>query len=523
LFLVYKIEKRMSVMKKVTALFLVFVMIFVMLPVVTMANDDITVIVRGERVNFTGGQGPVVVDGRVLVPIRGVFEALDFDVVWDDVFERVFLRRLIYDRVNDDIIITIGSYTFSANGVGGRVLDVPAQIINGRTVVPIRNVLESVGYDLEWNSTTRTVTISSPIDRIISFTPFHYGIENVTNEKLVELIESGIIPANVTHLNLAAQQITDITPLYRLTSLVHLDLWGNNVIDATPLAGLTNLRVLDLTSNHFSDVSPLGNLTNLRELYLWGNPASFPDISYLESLINLRHFGLAVGSQFNGDISVLRNFTNLTNLYISGNSINDFSPIEDLVSLQALSIGGGSIVDISFLNNLPNLISLGITGGNIQDITPLSSLSRIRSISLSQMRNGDVVVGYLQNLPQLRAISISHMQNGDAVVRNLRNFVNLRELSLFNNQITDVTPLSRLTNLTELSITSNEITNVSPLGSLTNLERLFLSNNQITDVSPLLNLINLQTLFLNGNPIEQDQIDALYRTFPDRNWVQIAY
>ena len=40
-------------------------------------------------------------------------------------------------------------------------LDVPAQIIGGRTMLPIAAVVRSVGYEVDWDAETRTVVITS--------------------------------------------------------------------------------------------------------------------------------------------------------------------------------------------------------------------------------------------------------------------------------------------------------------------------------------------------------------------------
>ena len=45
------------------------------------AADGISVTINGEQVVFENQQ-PVIVDGRTLVPVRGVFEALGFEVDW---------------------------------------------------------------------------------------------------------------------------------------------------------------------------------------------------------------------------------------------------------------------------------------------------------------------------------------------------------------------------------------------------------------------------------------------------------
>ncbi|TAF00131.1 MAG: hypothetical protein EAZ79_03595 [Oscillatoriales cyanobacterium] len=56
------------------------------------------------------------------------------------------------------------------------------------------------------------------------------------------------------------------------------------------------------------------------------------------------------------------------------------------------------------------------------------------------------------------------------------------ELILYNNQISDLTPLQSLTNLTSLYLYNNQISDITPLQSLTNLTYLYLYNNQISDI-----------------------------------------
>jgi len=130
-------------------------LVFASMPHMVSANDNITVTIDGQVVAFTDQQ-PVIVDGRTLVPVGGVFGAIDFVPTWDGATQTATLIR-------DDftVVITIGNATFTTNDVQ-HTLDVPAQIIGGRTMLPIRAVLESVGYNLDWNSATRTVVIISP-------------------------------------------------------------------------------------------------------------------------------------------------------------------------------------------------------------------------------------------------------------------------------------------------------------------------------------------------------------------------
>ena len=128
--------------------FLIFIFIFS----VNVFADEIGVAIDGAKINFSDAH-PVVSGGRTLVPVRGVFEELGFSVEWNDEEKSATLSR-----ASTEVVITLDSDVFTVNGES-RALEVPAQIIGGRTMLPIRAVLESVGYDIDWNAETRTINI----------------------------------------------------------------------------------------------------------------------------------------------------------------------------------------------------------------------------------------------------------------------------------------------------------------------------------------------------------------------------
>jgi len=144
-------------LKKVFAIVLVMVMVFSALPVVAASSDNITVTIDGVPVVFEG-QGPIIHDSRTLVPVSGVFEALGFTPSW---------VPGVATLTSDDyvIVLTIGSSTFTTNGEAFE-LDVPAQIIGERTLLPLRAVLESIGFApdaLGFNPATGVVTIETAV------------------------------------------------------------------------------------------------------------------------------------------------------------------------------------------------------------------------------------------------------------------------------------------------------------------------------------------------------------------------
>jgi len=129
------------------------------------AASGISVTYNGSYVSFT--QEPVIKDGRTLVPLRAIFEAMGLTVVWDASTQSV-------SAYNSDITIDLqigNKYaTVSSDYYGGIdvLLDVEPQIINGRTLVPVRFIGESSGADVSWLASSRTVVIKNTGDRYFS-------------------------------------------------------------------------------------------------------------------------------------------------------------------------------------------------------------------------------------------------------------------------------------------------------------------------------------------------------------------
>ena len=112
----------------------------------------IGVLVDNNPVAFPGAQ-PVEVHGSVLVPLRGVFEALGARVDYDPATATI--RAFSPGR---RIVLAIGSPTASINDQP-QDLSQPAQVVNGTTLVPLRFVAEALGDYVEWQAATRQVFI----------------------------------------------------------------------------------------------------------------------------------------------------------------------------------------------------------------------------------------------------------------------------------------------------------------------------------------------------------------------------
>ena len=122
------------------------------------AGGEISVYVDGEKLDFD--QPPIAKNGRTLVPVRAIFEALGATVDWIQEEQAV-----VAQRGDVMIVMVLGKDKFvkDTGGDGGVVydLDVPAEALNGRTLVPIRAVSEALDCNVEWDGATQTVTVSS--------------------------------------------------------------------------------------------------------------------------------------------------------------------------------------------------------------------------------------------------------------------------------------------------------------------------------------------------------------------------
>ncbi|WP_405155179.1 stalk domain-containing protein [Paenibacillus sp. FSL K6-0108] len=111
---------------------------------------------------LSSAQAPVMKGGRVLVPLRSIFEGLDATVKYTNK-----TKTITANRGDQEVSLKLGSKTAYINGEAV-ALDVPANTIKGNTMVPIRFVSEAFGEKVFWNSRNQRVDIKTtstpPVD-----------------------------------------------------------------------------------------------------------------------------------------------------------------------------------------------------------------------------------------------------------------------------------------------------------------------------------------------------------------------
>lgn len=117
-------------------------------------HQTITVSLDGKNITFSD-QNPLVQDGRVMVPVNAILEALGADVKWDKTAKTV--TAVLGERT---VVLQIGSSTATVNG-GKLQMDTASVIQNSRTLVPIRFISEGLGLTVDWNKDNGTVSLIS--------------------------------------------------------------------------------------------------------------------------------------------------------------------------------------------------------------------------------------------------------------------------------------------------------------------------------------------------------------------------
>ena len=115
-------------------------------------KNAITILVNGKEVKT---DSPAFIkDGRTMVPVRFISEALGLKVGWDQK-----TRTVTVGEGASSMKLAIGSKKIVRANGKKTAIDVAAMIQNGRTMVPIRAISELSGAKVDWNAANRQVII----------------------------------------------------------------------------------------------------------------------------------------------------------------------------------------------------------------------------------------------------------------------------------------------------------------------------------------------------------------------------
>ena len=93
-----------------------------------------------------------IANDRTMVPLRFIAEAFDADVSYDNGVVTIVKDKNVFET-------TIGTRKYTLNGVE-KEMDTESVILNDRTMVPVRVIVEAFGMNVDWNGEKREVTIT---------------------------------------------------------------------------------------------------------------------------------------------------------------------------------------------------------------------------------------------------------------------------------------------------------------------------------------------------------------------------
>ena len=337
-------------------------------------------------------------------------------------------------------------------------------------------LFEMLSSEEDWHDNLRDCVFGDKFSHLCDMTDSTSGLNvlasrlarhrrsRFTSSEIVDTIVKGDIE-RIHKLSLSEFQVSDVSPISRLTSLQYLSLDRTQISDLASLAHLTTLQHLSLDITQISDLTPLARLTLLQHLSLDGTPVT--DVTPLAGLTLLQHLSLN-WTQIS-DLTPLSRLTSLRHLWLGGTRVSDLTPLARLTSLFFLWLVRTPVSDLNPISCLTSLWFLLLDGTQVSDLTPLARLT------------------------------------------------SLRYLSLGGTQVSDLTPLARLTSLQYLSLGGTQVSDLMPLARLTSLQRLRINDTEASDLTPLVGLTSLEYIDIERTRVSEMTFRKLSEALPDCN------
>lgn len=228
--------------------------------------------------------------------------------------------------------------------------------------------------------------------------------ENITSDDIAALQQM----PNLKHLNVATNNIDDLTEIGKLTQLEGFAFGGGNMFakpqDYSPIKNLINLKYFSgLGLHNFNDLTLFENTDNLVLFELTGAEikSGLDKICEKENLLDLNLY-LCTAESFSDigrctklkslvladtnvkDLSFIENLTELEYLNIQNTNAENYYKIGKCTKLKSLTINNANIIDISFVKNLKSLERLNMVGiDNAEDYSVLLEIPSLKHIDMS--------------------------------------------------------------------------------------------------------------------------------------------
>lgn len=286
----------------------------------------------------------------------------------------------------------------------------------------------------------------------------------------------------ITSLDLSNGYIRDLNGLQYFDNLEELDIANNEITDLSPIFGLRDLKKLDASGQYISNLGALASLGELTELQLADNELT--------------------------TLSSLKKLTKLERLDVSGNEILVFGTAGTLQNLQYLNMADNPMkeIDLSGLLDLVNLTELNISGCGLE------SLNGINTEKLSVLNASNNKISSVEALAKAESlVNLDLSYNAITEAEELKNCINLQQLSLEGNPLEGLDGMEILASLLSVNLSYTNLTeeDLGPMQNLKQLQTLDLSGNMIFGLSVLTDLEGLQEINVSNTPLNNADIQEL--------------
>ncbi|TIO50385.1 MAG: leucine-rich repeat domain-containing protein [Mesorhizobium sp.] len=420
----------------------------------------------------------------------------------------------------------------------GQTIRAMVELEGGGTCAAVgNNLLATTALDLS----SKIISDLRPIATLPQLTSLNLSSNAITDVAPL----AGL--ANLGILNLSKNSIVNVRPLAALSGLINLDL-SDNPVQATDFLSACLMRKQTdfLTPAQAAEVNALLSISGKAacgKAYDDLNSRQFADaknrgltsVSLFPVMANLTSIDLSDNQL--SDVSALSAVPGLTKLWIRNNQIPSIQGVLQLRRLEQLNIDGNPLSNLIGIGMLNKLTKLYFSNTHVQSVTPLADLPllddagmrnlplqyasfaeycivyRFDSIALGDARGFMAALESRMQADHVDSADCSAAQNWAQSLTSLSlnkksiiavnpvvHFRALGELNLFDNVITDASPIASLTGLQKLNLATNRLSKIPRFGS-NGLKYIYLNDNQITDVGNLSNMPALSNVDLRNNRV----------------------
>ena len=118
-------------------------------------EDVLPITIHADGIYVPTDVEPYITAGRTMVPLRAAGEALDTEVIWDN-----STRSITVQNDKNTVVFYTDNTTYFINGAK-RTTDVAPQLKDGRTMLPMRVLAETLDATVTWSNDLRDVKIDT--------------------------------------------------------------------------------------------------------------------------------------------------------------------------------------------------------------------------------------------------------------------------------------------------------------------------------------------------------------------------